>query len=67
MAMPATRMEDVARRADVAKGLPNFYFDSKEGLFKAVLRRLVLPDWDALEAQFAQSDQPIAAPKNYTI
>jgi AcrR family transcriptional regulator len=57
----ATRMEDVARRADVAKGLPNFYFDSKEGLFKAVLRRLVLPDWDALQAQFAQSDQPIAA------
>ena len=30
-------------------------------MFKAVLRRLVLPDWDALEAQFAQSDQPIAA------
>jgi AcrR family transcriptional regulator len=57
----ATRLEDVARRAGVAKGLPNFYFGSKEGLFKAVLRRLVLPDWDALEAQFAQSDQPTGA------
>src|SRR6185369_942931 len=47
----ATRLEDVARRAGVAKGLPSFYFESKAGLFKAVLRRLVLPDWAALEAQ----------------
>jgi AcrR family transcriptional regulator len=54
----ATRMEDVARRAGVAKGLPNFYFESKDALFKAVLRRLVLPDWDTLEAQLAQSDGP---------
>lgn len=52
----ATRLEDVARRAGVAKGLPNFYFESKEELFKAVLRRLVLPDWSALEAQLDQSD-----------
>ncbi len=57
----ATRLEDIARRAGVAKGLPNFYFASKEGLFKAVLRRLVLPDWDALEVLFAQSDQPTAS------
>jgi AcrR family transcriptional regulator len=52
----AARLEDVARRAGVAKGLPNFYFETKEALFKAVLRRLVLPDWDALEAEFEQSD-----------
>jgi AcrR family transcriptional regulator len=52
----ATRLEDVARRAGVAKGLPNFYFDSKVELFKAVLRRLVLPDWTALETQFDKSD-----------
>lgn len=54
----AARIEDVARRAGVAKGLPNFYFASKDGLFKAVLRRLVLPDWDALEAQFQGADRP---------
>lgn len=57
----ATRLEDIARCARVAKGLPNFYFASKEGLFKAVLRRLILPDWDALEAQLMQSDRPTAA------
>jgi AcrR family transcriptional regulator len=57
----ATRLEDVARRAGVAKGLPNFYFASKEALFKAVLRRLVLPDWSAIEARFEQSDGSIAA------
>jgi AcrR family transcriptional regulator len=56
----ATRLEDVARRAGVAKGLPNFYFESKEALFKAVLRRLVLPDWNALEVQFEKSDRPAA-------
>lgn len=56
----ATRMEDVARRAGVAKGLPNFYFASKDALFKAVLRRLILPDWNALETRFGQSDRTIA-------
>jgi AcrR family transcriptional regulator len=57
----AARLEDVARRAGVAKGLPNFYFESKEALFKAVLHRLVLPDWNALGAQFEQSDESTAA------
>jgi AcrR family transcriptional regulator len=52
----ATRLEDVARRAGVAKGLPHFYFSSKEELFKAVLRRLVLPDWSGLEARLEQPD-----------
>ncbi len=52
----ATRLEDVARRAGVAKGLPSFYFESKVGLFKAVLRRLVLPDWAALEAQLDNTE-----------
>jgi AcrR family transcriptional regulator len=52
----ATRLEDVALRAGVAKGLPNFYFETKVGLFKAVLRRLVLPDWAALEAQLDNTE-----------
>lgn len=57
----AARLEDVARRAGVAKGLPSFYFDSKAELFKAVLRRLVLPDWAALETLFEQSETAAAA------
>ena len=57
----ATRLEDVARRAGVAKGLPNFYFETKEALFKAALRRFVLPDWGALEAQLQRSDNSVAS------
>jgi AcrR family transcriptional regulator len=56
----ATRLEDIARRAGVAKGLPSFYFENKAALLKAVLQRLVLPDWDVLEAQFEGSDGPTA-------
>ena len=41
----ATRLEDVARRAGVAKGLPSFYFERKEDLFRAVIRRVLLPLW----------------------
>jgi AcrR family transcriptional regulator len=39
----ATRLEDVARRAGVSKGTLYLYFDSKEELFKAVVREGVVP------------------------
>ncbi|HEX4858952.1 MAG TPA: TetR/AcrR family transcriptional regulator, partial [Usitatibacteraceae bacterium] len=39
----ATRLEDVARRAGVSKGTLYLYFDSKEELFKAVIRESYLP------------------------
>ncbi len=42
------------------KAFRSFYFASKDALFKAVLRRLILPDWNALEARFGQSDHAIA-------
>jgi AcrR family transcriptional regulator len=34
----ATRLDDIARRAGVSKGTLYLYFDSKEDLFKAVIR-----------------------------
>jgi AcrR family transcriptional regulator len=34
----ATRLDDVAQRAGVSKGTVYLYFDSKEALFKAVIR-----------------------------
>src|SRR5437773_9124619 len=34
----ATKLADVARRAGVTKGTVYLYFDSKEALFKAVVR-----------------------------
>lgn len=38
----ATRIEQVARRAGVAKGTVYLYFPSKEELFKAVVRRSIV-------------------------
>ena len=38
-----TRLEDVARRAGVSKGTLYLYFDSKEALFKAVVREGLVP------------------------
>jgi AcrR family transcriptional regulator len=44
----ATRLEDVARRAGIAKGTIYLYYASKQELFRAVVRRL-LPRYDAIE------------------
>jgi AcrR family transcriptional regulator len=51
-----TRLEDVARRAGVAKGLPHFYFARKEDLFRAVLRRVLVPTWIGLIETAAATD-----------
>src|SRR3989442_10422492 len=39
----ATKLADVARRAGVTKGTVYLYFDSKEALFKAVVRETIVP------------------------
>ncbi len=44
----ATKVEDVARRAGVSKGLLYVYFKTKEELFKAVIRSVVTPRLDEL-------------------
>ncbi len=44
----ATRVEEVAKRAGVSKGLLYLYFKTKEDLFKAVIRSIVSPRIDAL-------------------
>ena len=46
----ATRVEEVAKRAGVSKGLLYLYFKTKEDLFKAVIRSFVVPRIDALTA-----------------
>lgn len=45
----ATRLEDVARRAGVSKGTVYLYFDSKEALFEAVVREVVIPQVERSE------------------
>src|SRR5213595_1390635 len=39
----ATKLADVARHAGVTKGTVYLYFDSKEALFKAVVRETIVP------------------------
>lgn len=47
----ATRVDDVAKRAGVSKGLMYLYFKTKEDLFKAVIRNVVVPRVEALAEQ----------------
>ncbi|HEY9398086.1 MAG TPA: helix-turn-helix domain-containing protein, partial [Burkholderiales bacterium] len=39
----ATRLEDIAARAGVSKGTLYLYFDSKDALFKEVVRAGIVP------------------------
>lgn len=43
-----TRLEDVASRAKVSKGLPYLYFKTKEELFKAVVRSVITSHFDVI-------------------
>jgi AcrR family transcriptional regulator len=45
----ATRLDDVAQRAGVSKGTVYLYFDSKEDLFKAVVRSGIVRAIEAAE------------------
>ncbi len=44
----ATRIDEVAKRAGVSKGLTYLYYKTKEDLFKAVVRNVVVRRVDAL-------------------
>ncbi len=46
----ATRLEDVATKAGVTKGTIYLYYPSKEELFKAVVRGVLVPNIERLEA-----------------
>ena len=54
----ATRLEEVAARAGVSKGTLYLYFDSKEALFKAVVREGLVPLIEEGETLVAQSNAP---------
>ncbi len=51
----ATPMASVAKRAGISKGLLYVYFDTKEALFKAVVRSFVTPKLEALQKQIDTS------------
>ena len=54
----ATRLEEVAHRAGVSKGTMYLYFDSKESLFLAVVRRALVPTLVQGEALLASHTGP---------
>ena len=45
----ATRIDDVAERAEIAKGTIYLYFKSKEGLFEGVITRWLTPTLEQVE------------------
>ena len=49
----ATRLEEVARRAGVTKGTIYLYFENKSALFKAVVRRTIIPNIARAEREAA--------------
>ena len=51
-----TRLEDVAARAKVSKGLPYLYFKTKEELFKAVIRSVISPVFDQMRKRMLATD-----------
>ena len=53
----ATKVEDVAKRAGVSKGLLYLYYKTKEELFKAVIRNVVVRRIDLLIAVLDDPDQ----------
>jgi AcrR family transcriptional regulator len=52
----AARVDDVAKRAGVSKGLLYLYFRTKEELFKAVVRNFVSPRVQALATGIRDTD-----------
>ena len=56
----AARMEDIAARAGAAKGTLYLYFPSKEAVFEALVRTLIVPNLDRAEAVAAAHAGPVA-------
>jgi len=52
----ATRVDEVAKRAGVSKGLLYLYFKTKEELFKAVIRSFISPRIDALISKIEKTE-----------
>ena len=49
----ATKLEDVAKAAGIAKGTVYLYFPTKEDLFRAVVRQELLPNLERIEEAVA--------------
>jgi AcrR family transcriptional regulator len=56
----ATRLDDVAEAAGIAKGTVYLYFETKEELFREIVRQELLPTLDRLEEAIAAHQGPAA-------
>lgn len=57
----ATKMEDIAKRAGVTRGTPYLYFQSKDDLFREIVRTSVLPAVTLVQQVVSEAqDQPIS-------
>lgn len=54
------RIEEIARRAGVSKGTLYLYFETKEDMFRAVVREVVVPNVETVRAAFEAADMPFA-------
>ena len=50
------RLEDVASRAKVSKGLPYLYFKTKVELFKAVIRSVITSHFEVIREEMETTD-----------
>ncbi|THD60472.1 TetR/AcrR family transcriptional regulator [Phenylobacterium sp.] len=57
----AAKLDDIARRAGVAKGSLYLYFDTKEALFRAVVEQIIAP---AVSRVLAMAQIPEEGPQN---
>lgn len=57
----ATRMEDVAQRAGVAKGTIYLHFEHKEALFEGILRQVIVPIVENVKGVGPRPDEPARA------
>src|SRR5215831_20956313 len=55
------RLEDVAARAKVSKGLPYLYFKTKVELFKAVVRSVITSHFDVIRGQMETTNLSVKA------
>jgi AcrR family transcriptional regulator len=56
----AARLEDIARRAGVSKAALYLYFETKEELFRAVVKTAIAPNLERIRATADNFDGPIA-------
>ena len=60
-AYAGTKVEDVAARARVSKGLPYLYFKTKEELFKAVVRSVITSHFDVIRERMETTELSVEA------